>query len=153
MSPQFQPFSERITNLDIDIFHRVGHKNEEIDSERETYFYQTIVKWNGLNSSESYNELCKELTHHVKILPQLIAQKDKLVSTLMKYLQLKNEFSLEPTLEWVTSIKHYFLGINFFSQKFINSYIIKSICLFVSSRNFDIKLAYTDWSDHFPLLW
>uniref|UniRef100_A0A8D8Y000 Small subunit processome component 20 homolog n=1 Tax=Cacopsylla melanoneura TaxID=428564 RepID=A0A8D8Y000_9HEMI len=100
----FQPFSERITNLNVDIFHRVGHKNEEIDNERETFFYQTIVKWNGLNTSESYNQLCKELTHHVKILPQVIAQKDKLVETLKKYLHLRNEFSLEPTLELIVAL-------------------------------------------------
>ncbi|KAI5700611.1 hypothetical protein M8J75_001199, partial [Diaphorina citri] len=147
----FQPFSERITNLDIDIFHRVGHKNEEIDNERETFFHQAIVKWNGLNSSESYNQLCKELTHHVKILPQVIAQKEKLINTLVKYLQLKNEFSLEPTLEFVVA-----LAKDLTHQEFYEYFprIFPLIINLLYCKNYDqIEWAFQCLAYLFKILW
>lgn len=95
---QFQPFSERIANIDIDVFHRVGHKYE-VDSEgSETYFHKALEKWGDLNLTESFEAFRKELpaTH---TLPQLLQQKDDVVAILIKYIKLRNPLSLQPILE------------------------------------------------------
>jgi len=95
---QFQPFSERIANIDVDVFHRVGHKNENDCEECETYFYKALEKWHDLNLTESFEAFQKEVppTH---TLPQLLQQKDDVVALLFKYIKLNNPLCLQPVLE------------------------------------------------------
>lgn len=97
---QFQPFAERISNIDIDIFHRVGHENETESEETECNFYQSIEKWNILNLTESYDSFKKEVKpFQLVTLPQLILNKDRVVEVLLKHLRLRNPLCLQPLLE------------------------------------------------------
>lgn len=95
---QFQPFSERIANIDVDVFHRVGHKYEDDSEGSETYFHKALEKWGDLNLTENFEAFRKEIpaTH---TLPQLLQQKDDVVTVLIKYIKLKNPLSLQPILE------------------------------------------------------
>ena len=95
---QFQPFSERIANIDVDVFHRVGHKYENDSEECETYFHKALEKWRDLNLTESFEAFQKEVpaTH---TLPQLLQQKDDVVALLIKYIKLNNPLCLQPVLE------------------------------------------------------
>lgn len=96
---QFQPFSERIANIDVDVFHRVGHRFEEASEDSFTYFYQALQKWNVLNMSENYQALRKEIGYDLQTLPQLLARKEQIVSILLKYLSDANVLSLQAILE------------------------------------------------------
>lgn len=95
---QFKPFSERISEIDVDVFHRVAHRNEEVDEEAETYFYQTLQKWNFLNLTEEYCNF-KKTVRHIVTLPQVINQKQFVIDTLLEYLKKKDVLFLQPILE------------------------------------------------------
>ncbi|KAJ8865827.1 hypothetical protein PR048_033349 [Dryococelus australis] len=99
----FQPFSERISNINIDVFHRVGHKYEEASEEEEgTYVHRCLQKWNVLNLSESYEELRKGFPF-VLTLPQLLNKKDEVLALLLKFARLQNPLSLQPVLDLIVA--------------------------------------------------
>ncbi|KZC04815.1 Small subunit processome component 20 like protein, partial [Dufourea novaeangliae] len=100
---QFKPFSERISEIDVDVFHRVGHRNEEDDDEVETYFHQTLQKWNFLNLTEGYCSFKKKV-RDIVTLPQLINQKQFVIETLIEYLEQKDVLFLQPILELVVAL-------------------------------------------------
>ncbi|XP_076286265.1 small subunit processome component 20 homolog [Lasioglossum baleicum] len=99
---QFKPFSERINEIDVDIFHRVTHRNEE-DDEVETYFHQTLQKWNLLNLTEGYCSFKKQV-RDIITLAQLINQKQFVIDTLLEYLEKKDVLFLQPILELVVAV-------------------------------------------------
>ncbi|KAJ8922427.1 hypothetical protein NQ315_004373 [Exocentrus adspersus] len=102
---KFIPFSERITNIDVDIFHKVGHEYETQTEESQSYFYQAIDKWNVLNLSEGYESFRKEIRAGNYItLPQVLYSKDHIVEVLIKHLKLKNPLCLQPLLEIVVAV-------------------------------------------------
>ncbi|RZF48294.1 hypothetical protein LSTR_LSTR010257 [Laodelphax striatellus] len=102
---KFVPFSTRINNIDIDVFHRVGHRYEENNEEIDTNFYTTYQRWNDLNKSESYRLLKTNIyIGSIQTLPQLVLQKQHVVDVLLDHLSLDNELSLQATLELVVAL-------------------------------------------------
>ncbi|XP_015598459.1 small subunit processome component 20 homolog [Cephus cinctus] len=100
---KFKPFSERIADIDVDVFHRVAHRNEINDDEKETHFYQALQKWNVLNLTERYSYFKKEVKDIVT-LPQLLNSKQHVIDTLIKYLRMKDVLFLQPILELVVAL-------------------------------------------------
>ncbi|KAI4482212.1 hypothetical protein M0804_008763 [Polistes exclamans] len=100
---QFKKFSERVNEIDIDIFHRVLHKNEEDDEEIETYFHETLKKWNFLNLTEGYCSFKKQV-HDIVTLPQLLNKKQYVVDLLLEYLRKQDVLFLQPILELVVAL-------------------------------------------------
>ncbi|KAL1517967.1 hypothetical protein ABEB36_001661 [Hypothenemus hampei] len=102
---RFLPFAERIANIDIDIFHKVHHEYETDTEEGETYFYQTVQKWNVLNLTEGYDKFKKEIKAYEHItLPQVLLAKDHIIGTLQNHLREKNPLYLQPVLEVVVAV-------------------------------------------------
>ncbi|XP_047005132.1 small subunit processome component 20 homolog [Schistocerca americana] len=99
---KFQPFSERIANIDIDVFHRVRHKFEDAD-EDDTYMHQCLQKWNVLNLTDSYDNFKRELPN-VQTLPLILNQKEVIVAVILKHLAAKDPLSLQPILELVVAL-------------------------------------------------
>lgn len=95
---QFKTFSERVSEIDVDVFHRVSHRNEEDDEEVETYFHRTLEKWNLLNLTEGYCAF-KRKVRDIVTLPQLINQQQFVIDTLIEYLAEKDVLFLQPILE------------------------------------------------------
>lgn len=82
------------------MFHRIGHSNEEFDDTRKTRFFQSIERWNDLNRSESYTELCNNLKPpQLESLPQLLARKQEIAQVLFKYLEESDPLSVQAALE------------------------------------------------------
>ncbi|XP_043248533.1 small subunit processome component 20 homolog [Colletes gigas] len=100
---QFKSFSERVNDIDVDVFHRVAHRNEENDEEVETYFHQTLKKWNFLNLTEGYCSFKKKV-RDIVTLPQLINQKQFVIDMLIEYLEKKDVLFLQPILELVVAV-------------------------------------------------
>ncbi|KOX69407.1 Small subunit processome component 20 like protein [Melipona quadrifasciata] len=100
---QFKTFNERVSEIDVDVFHRVAHRNEENEEEIETYFHQTLQKWNFLNLTEGYCSF-KRKVRDIVTLPQLVNQKQFVVDTLIEYLQKKDVLFLQPILELVVAV-------------------------------------------------
>ncbi|EFA12725.1 small subunit processome component 20 homolog [Tribolium castaneum] len=102
---KFQPFAERIANIDIDIFHRVGHSNEADDETSECFFHQAMENWSILNLTEGFDNFKKEIKAHTLVtLPQLILDKERVVEVLLKHLRLRNFLSLQPLLDLVVAV-------------------------------------------------
>ncbi|XP_050524775.1 small subunit processome component 20 homolog [Daktulosphaira vitifoliae] len=101
---RFQSFSERITEIDVDVIHRVGHTYENIDDSQKTIFAQAIERWNDLNKSENYDQLCCDLKPlQLESLPQLLARKQEIAGILFKYLEEPNSLSIQALLEFVVA--------------------------------------------------
>lgn len=93
------PFSERIANIDVDVFHKVRHEYES-QEENESFFHQAIQKWNILNLTQGYQSFQKELkVNNFVTLPQVLLSKDIIVETLLKHLKNKDPLYLQPLLE------------------------------------------------------
>ncbi|CAH2002387.1 unnamed protein product [Acanthoscelides obtectus] len=102
---KFLPFAERIANIDVDVFHKVSHEYEDQYEENESYFHQTIEKWNVLNLSEGYEAFRKEVRdHEIITLPQLLLVKERVTETLLKHLKLRDTLYLQPLLELVVAL-------------------------------------------------
>lgn len=82
------------------MFHRVGHSNEDFDDTQKTRFSQAIERWNDLNRSESYDQLCTNLKPlQLESLPQLLARKQEISQILFKYLDDPDPLSVQAALE------------------------------------------------------
>ncbi|XP_044750615.1 small subunit processome component 20 homolog [Coccinella septempunctata] len=101
---KFRTFSERISAINVDVIHRVKHVNEKT-SEEISYFYQDFEKWDVLNITEGYTSFKKEIKINLLVtLPQIIAHKEHIVNTLLKYLKHKNPLYLQPLLSLTASL-------------------------------------------------
>ncbi|XP_023019456.2 LOW QUALITY PROTEIN: small subunit processome component 20 homolog [Leptinotarsa decemlineata] len=102
---KFLTFSERIAQIDVDVFHKVAHEYESQSDENESYFYQTIIKWNVLNLSEAYDSFRKEIrADNLVTLPQILISKDRVIEILLKHLKLQNPLSIQTLLDLVVAI-------------------------------------------------
>ncbi|KAK9881412.1 hypothetical protein WA026_016302 [Henosepilachna vigintioctopunctata] len=102
---KFQPFSERLSTINIDIFHRVNHAYETESEENICFFYQDLEKWEVLNLTEGFSSFKKEIRGDLLVtLPQLIHNKEHVVKTLIKYLKLKEALYLQPLLSLTASL-------------------------------------------------
>jgi len=82
------------------VFHRVGHSNEDFDDTEKTRFSQAIERWNDLNRSESYNQLCSNLKQsQLESLPQLLARKHEISQVLFKYMDDSDPLSIQAAFE------------------------------------------------------
>jgi len=78
----------------------VGHSNENVEDTQKTRFALAIERWNDLNRSESYNELCNELKPlQLESLPQLLARKQEIAQVLFAYLDNSNPLSIQAAFE------------------------------------------------------
>lgn len=96
---QFQTFSERISQIDVDVFHKVKHPYEEEDEDDGTFYSRCLKRLKNDNFSAEFTELCKVLPHDVYSLPQLIVQQHKLVDTLVSHIKSCDLEALPPALE------------------------------------------------------
>ncbi|KAJ8935873.1 hypothetical protein NQ318_019457, partial [Aromia moschata] len=102
---KFLPFSDRIANIDVDIFHKVVHEYEVQAEEQTSYFYQAIEKWNVLNLTEGYETFQKDIkAQNFITLQQVLLSKDHIVEVLTKHLKLKNPLYLQPLLEITVAV-------------------------------------------------
>ncbi|CAG9813428.1 unnamed protein product [Phaedon cochleariae] len=96
---------ERISQVDVDVFHKVAHEYENQDDDNESYFCQSLAKWNVLNLTEGYDAFRKEIQGQNYItLPQLLLSKDHIIEILLKHLRFKNALYIQPLLENIVAV-------------------------------------------------
>jgi len=76
----------------------VTHRNEDSSEETETYFHETLQKWNVLNLTDDYTTFKKQV-RNIVTLPQLLHQKQYVIDMLMEYLKKRDSLFLQPILE------------------------------------------------------
>ncbi|ALC42798.1 CG4554 [Drosophila busckii] len=98
---RFKSFTDRLNEIDLRhlALYHIGHKYEQLEEDdKETYFYQTLQKWNVLNLSEEYNTFSREC-RNIVTLPQLLHQKDLVLDLLLERLSTATSLSQQPFLE------------------------------------------------------
>ncbi|KAH8370516.1 hypothetical protein KR093_003840 [Drosophila rubida] len=98
---RFKSFTERVNEIDLRhlALYHIGHKYEQLEEvENETYFQQTLQKWNVLNLTEEYNYFSKRC-RNIVTLPQLLHQKDFVIDLLLERLATATTLSQQPLLE------------------------------------------------------
>uniref|UniRef100_A0A1I8QDT5 Uncharacterized protein n=1 Tax=Stomoxys calcitrans TaxID=35570 RepID=A0A1I8QDT5_STOCA len=97
---QFKSFAERVNEIDLRrlALYHIGHENEELCEDNETFFHQTLKKWMVLNLSTEFSLFSRRVLKIVT-LPQLLHQKDFVIDLLLDKLSCATNLSLQPLLE------------------------------------------------------
>ncbi|KMR04659.1 small subunit processome component 20-like protein [Lasius niger] len=146
---QFKPFSERVTEIDVDVFHRVVHRYEDNCEEVETYFHQTLQKWNVLNLTDGYIAFKKQV-RDIVTLPQLVYKKQYVIDTLMEYLKKRDPLFLQPILELVVAVARD-LQKDFY--EYFPTFLTEIIHLLQTKDTEQIEYTFTTLAYLFKFLW
>lgn len=94
---QFIPFSERIANLNVDVFHYVSCVPDD-EEEGNTFMQRAIEKWSVQNGTLGMEACLRELPDCTS-LAQLLHSREVAVGVVLKHLDLRDPLSLQPVLE------------------------------------------------------
>lgn len=99
----FKTFSQRIEEIDVDVFRSLGPLKSE-PSEGSSFFRDCLVEWRELNTADDFISFYEEMMPLVQTLPQIILQKELILSKLISRLQMKGRLSLEPILRLIAAL-------------------------------------------------
>ncbi|KAK3010833.1 hypothetical protein RJ639_012410 [Escallonia herrerae] len=103
ISCNFKTFSQRIEDIDIDVFRSLDPLELE-PAEGSSFFRDCLVQWRELNTAEDFISFYEEMMPLVQTLPQIILQKELILSKLLSRLQIEGRLSLEPILRFLQRI-------------------------------------------------
>nr|XP_027119077.1 U3 small nucleolar RNA-associated protein 20-like isoform X1 [Coffea arabica] len=90
---------QQIAEIDINVYRSLDPVKAE-PSEGSTFFRDCLVEWRELNTAEDFISFYQEMFPLVQTLPQIILQRELIVSKLLSRLQIKSRLSLEPILRY-----------------------------------------------------
>lgn len=99
----FKTFSQRIEEIDVDVFRSLDPLKSE-PSEGSSFFRDCLVEWRELNTAEDFISFYEEMLPLVQTLPQIILQKEFILSQLLSRLDMKGRLSLEPILRLIAAL-------------------------------------------------
>ncbi|XP_053937766.1 small subunit processome component 20 homolog [Cuculus canorus] len=100
---RFLTFSERLSNINIDIIHRIdrtGSYTEEV----ETYFSEALRKWRELNLTQHFVQFYNEVANKCQSFNQLVYYQNAIVQSLKTHLQVKGSLAYQPLLDLVAQL-------------------------------------------------
>ncbi|XP_069829345.1 small subunit processome component 20 homolog [Dendropsophus ebraccatus] len=100
---KFLTFSERLSNVNIDIIHRID-RTESYSEEVETYFYEGLQKWRDLNLTENFVAFYREVSSKCQSFHLLVYHQNAIVQSLKTHLQVKNSLAYQPLLDLVVQL-------------------------------------------------
>ena len=102
---KFQNFAERLSNVKIDVYRNVGAKIHEVpENDKDTFFRETLEKWEELNCSLDFTAFSRELRPYVQSFNQLVFHKEKVIATLKTYLSKEGSLAAEPCLDLLAQL-------------------------------------------------
>ncbi|KAK8782799.1 hypothetical protein V5799_015864 [Amblyomma americanum] len=96
---RFQSFSERLSNINIDVIHRVGPHRRATPFESETFVEEALNKWSELNCTEDFDKLREDIGPEVHTLPQIVLRKDALLDIIKTQLGNLENKALDAVLD------------------------------------------------------
>ncbi|KAL2242514.1 UNVERIFIED_CONTAM: hypothetical protein Sindi_0369400, partial [Sesamum indicum] len=99
----FKTFSQRIEEIDIDVYRSLDPLKAE-PSEGSSFFRDCLVEYRELNTAEDFISIYEEIFPLVQTLPQIILQKDLIVSSLLSRLKMEGRLSHEPILRLIAAL-------------------------------------------------
>ena len=100
---KFQGFAERISNVKIDVAHRLEKRSETPD-DADTFIGESLAKWDDLNCTAHYQQFSSKLKPLVGSFAQLIHHKQEVVSLIQQHLQVPNSLALKALLDCVVQL-------------------------------------------------
>ncbi|EGC30023.1 hypothetical protein DICPUDRAFT_84000 [Dictyostelium purpureum] len=101
---RFQTFSEKISNIDINIFNKVGDVVIELEDDNDSYFHQTILAWRELNLTQHFNNFTIHIRKYHNSLPEIIIHKEKIIDILLQHISIDNSTALKPLLSILAAL-------------------------------------------------
>ena len=106
---RWESFTTKISKLNsLDPIRKV--RRHDLDSEdlstNTSYFKAGLEKWQELNISEGFNAFSREVLPLCDSLPQILHFEDKILGTLVTYIEKREKEYLEPLLELITNFAH-----------------------------------------------
>ncbi|KAI7751942.1 hypothetical protein M8C21_008264, partial [Ambrosia artemisiifolia] len=99
----FKTFSQRVEEIDVDVFRSLDPLKQE-PSEGSSFFRDCLVEWRELNTAEDFISFYEEMLPLVQTLPQIILQKEIILSSLLSRLDMKGRLSVEPILRLIAAL-------------------------------------------------
>ncbi|CAL1546803.1 unnamed protein product [Lymnaea stagnalis] len=92
----FVPFSERISNVNIDVIHQIRRIDDETEG---TLFGECITKWTELDLTDHFSNFRREIVGQVQTYEQLVHHKEEIILALKTHLNVQNSLALNALLE------------------------------------------------------
>ncbi|CAA0816634.1 ARM repeat superfamily protein, partial [Striga hermonthica] len=99
----FKTIAQRIEEIDINVYRRLDPLIAE-PSEGSSFFRDTLVQYRELNTAEDFIAVYEELLPLVQTLPQIILQKDFILSSLLSRMTMEARLSQEPILRLIAAL-------------------------------------------------
>ncbi|XP_065514435.1 small subunit processome component 20 homolog isoform X1 [Caloenas nicobarica] len=100
---RFLTFSERLSNVNIDIIHRIDRTGSYAE-EVETYFFEGLRKWRELNLTQHFVQFYNEVANKCQSFNQLVYYQSAIVQSLKTHLQVKGSLAYQPLLDLVVQL-------------------------------------------------
>lgn len=100
---RFQTFSERISDINIDVIHKIRH-HDDTPGEQSTYFGEALEKWLELNCTAHFIDFRQEISDQVQSFTQLVHNETQIVAALKKHLMVQNTLAYEPLLDLLVQL-------------------------------------------------
>lgn len=141
----YKSTAQQIAEIEIDVYRSLDPVKAE-PSEGSTFFRDCLVEWRELNTAEDFISFYQEILPLVQTLPQILLQKEMILSKLVSRLQIKSRLSLEPILRLIAALSRDLLEDFLpFLQRIVNAlvFLLKS----GADREPEIiKQIFTSWS-------
>ncbi|KAN0068208.1 hypothetical protein V8E54_013778 [Elaphomyces granulatus] len=107
-SHRFEPFSQRIAKLKVDPIHRVRRRSfgEEDGDETFSYFRSSLDHWVVMNLSENFTNFSRRVSPLCESLAQILHHEDRIMASLVEYIEKKDQLSMEPLLSLLAQFAH-----------------------------------------------
>ncbi|XP_028601568.2 small subunit processome component 20 homolog isoform X2 [Podarcis muralis] len=100
---RFLTFSERLSNVNIDIIHRIDRTGSYAE-EVETYFHEGLEKWRELNLTRHFVTFYRQVVNKCQSFNQLVYYQNDIVQSLKTHLQVKDSLAFQPLLDLVVQL-------------------------------------------------
>ncbi|KAF4793836.1 Small subunit processome component 20 like protein [Turdus rufiventris] len=100
---RFLTFSERLSNINIDIIHRIDRTGSYAE-EVETYFFEGLRKWKELNLTQHFVQFYNEVANKCQSFNQLVYYQSAVVQSLKTHLQVEGSLAYQPLLNLVVQL-------------------------------------------------
>ncbi|KAI6646604.1 Small subunit processome component 20-like [Oopsacas minuta] len=100
---KFESFTDRIKRIRIDIIPR-SDLSLQLPSEKETFFYEGVIKWRELNETADFCSLLNLTRDKIQTLHLLLHHKDFLLEAIITAISEADELSLEPILDLIVQL-------------------------------------------------
>ncbi|KAL1538272.1 small subunit processome component 20 [Salvia divinorum] len=141
----FKTFSQRVEEIDIDVYRSLDPVKAE-PSGGSSFFRDCLIEYRKLNTAEDFISFYEEIFPLAQTLPQIILQKDLIISSLLSGLNMEGRLSVEPILRLISALSRDL--VEDFTP-FLSRIIVSLESLLQSGADKDpelIEQIFTSWS-------